>query len=243
MSESVVIGGRAETQPRRRRGAATRGLILETALALFNEKGASKVTTNEIASAAGISPGNLYYHFRNKEEIIQGLFPQIAAGIAAPMDYPKGQPISANRMARDYVKAIEVLWAYRFFFADMIGMARRDPELEGKIRELQDGTVAALDQMHRDLIRQGAMQQLSEERIHFLSVNTFLIWFSWVSFMDTSDAPMTERSVRLHDGARACLHAIDAYLREDYRAEVHAELDALIEVQTKARPSEDERAS
>lgn len=52
----------------------TRDRILEKALILFNEKGTAAVTTNHIASAMGISPGNLYYHFRNREEIIQNIF-------------------------------------------------------------------------------------------------------------------------------------------------------------------------
>jgi len=44
-----------------------RDLILTMALKLFNEQGSHKVTTNHIAKAMGINPGNLYYHFKNKE--------------------------------------------------------------------------------------------------------------------------------------------------------------------------------
>ena len=48
--------------------------ILDAALALFNDSGTARISTNHIAAAAGISPGNLYYHFQNKEEIIRALF-------------------------------------------------------------------------------------------------------------------------------------------------------------------------
>ncbi|MFD1638217.1 TetR/AcrR family transcriptional regulator [Evansella tamaricis] len=49
----------------------TKDKITETAIELFNEHGTSQVSTNHIAEKMGISTGNLYYHFKNKEEIIR----------------------------------------------------------------------------------------------------------------------------------------------------------------------------
>lgn len=66
----------AENQERRRARRQPRGLlreeeILAAAGALFAEVGYDKVTTNLIATRAGVSPGSLYQFFSNKEAIAQ----------------------------------------------------------------------------------------------------------------------------------------------------------------------------
>jgi len=43
--------------------------ILETARELFNQNNTQTATTNHIAKAMGISPGNLHYHYKNREEM------------------------------------------------------------------------------------------------------------------------------------------------------------------------------
>lgn len=54
----------------------TRERIVQNSLELFNQQGERSVSTNHIAAHMEISPGNLYYHFANKQEIIAVLFTQ-----------------------------------------------------------------------------------------------------------------------------------------------------------------------
>ena len=64
-----------------REEGGTRAKILDVCRTLFNERGPVEVTTAEIAQAAGISEGNLHYHFRRKTEIIVALFEEFRAAV------------------------------------------------------------------------------------------------------------------------------------------------------------------
>ena len=58
----------------------TKGKILETSIKLFNEKKASNVSTVQISAAMEISPGNLYYYYANKEEVIRCIWQEKMVG-------------------------------------------------------------------------------------------------------------------------------------------------------------------
>ncbi|MBL4787688.1 MAG: TetR/AcrR family transcriptional regulator [Kordiimonadaceae bacterium] len=66
-----------------RSSVGNRERIIAESLHLFNQHGAENVGCNKIAASLGISPGNLYYHFKNKEAIIQRLFDDIDADITS----------------------------------------------------------------------------------------------------------------------------------------------------------------
>jgi AcrR family transcriptional regulator len=64
----------------------TRDLILDVALVLFNEEGEPLVTSVDLANEMNISPGNLYYHFKGKEEVVEELYARFHAGLSYLMD-------------------------------------------------------------------------------------------------------------------------------------------------------------
>ncbi|WP_311445863.1 TetR/AcrR family transcriptional regulator [Frankia nepalensis] len=62
------------------KGAATRAVILETALASFRDRGYDRTTMRQVAEAAGVSLGNAYYYFGSKEELVQEFYAAIQVG-------------------------------------------------------------------------------------------------------------------------------------------------------------------
>lgn len=107
----------------------TKTKILDGALGLFNGKGAVAVSTNHIAEAAGISPGNLYYHFRNKEQIVRALFERIAVEWAGLYALPNDRSPAVSDMEAMLAGNFEIQWRYRFFFREITSLLQADPEL------------------------------------------------------------------------------------------------------------------
>ncbi|HUM91599.1 MAG TPA: TetR/AcrR family transcriptional regulator, partial [Candidatus Competibacter sp.] len=91
----------------------TRDRILQTSLQLFNECGEPRVTTNHIADELDISPGNLYYHFRNKDQIISLLFQQFEQRMEAALQVPERRVPDLEDMWLYLHLVFENIWEYR----------------------------------------------------------------------------------------------------------------------------------
>ena len=62
--------GRSSPDRRARRAVATREAILRAAAGVFRNRGFAETGMREIAAAADLSPGNLYYYFKSKADIL-----------------------------------------------------------------------------------------------------------------------------------------------------------------------------
>lgn len=110
----------------------TRDKIILESLRLFNEKGERQVTTNHIAAHLGISPGNLYYHFRNKEDIIQCIFEQYIEHMRESF-LPAQSSDPAEVFLQQYCDDVfDSVWRFRFFHSSMPGIVLRDKALHKK---------------------------------------------------------------------------------------------------------------
>ena len=127
----------------------TRERILDTSLRLFNEEGEAHTTTIDIAAELDISPGNLYYHFKGKDQIIAELFEQFRIALSQTLDAPPQRALHDNRERVEdqwyylYV-VLEDLYQYRFLYHNLDDLLRRYRQLARGFRRLIAHKRAAL---------------------------------------------------------------------------------------------------
>ncbi len=176
--------------------------ILATALRLFNESGTAAVSTNHIAEALGMSPGNLYYHFRNKEEIIRALFEQQFARADALYALPPDQlPTLAD--LKGFVRiTFEMSWDYRFMYRELIALLRRDDQLQRRWVEVRARGFAGFHELIGLFVSAGVLRSPgSPEAVQRLAELCWLISEFWLASVEVSgqavDAAQMEHGVAL----------------------------------------------
>ncbi|MDO8420739.1 MAG: TetR/AcrR family transcriptional regulator [Parvibaculum sp.] len=171
-----------------------RDRILELSLKLLNEEGAQAAGTTRIAQVLGISPGNLYYHFRNREAIVRGLFAGLEAEFRAMMVDDVVPPILPERFAAFYLRSFDVAWNYRFFFGGLHHLLRQDEELAASYRQLQAWAIDELEGIVRQLVKDGSMEKpRSKNGLRSLGLNTWIIWMNWIRFVQISGRDQVTR--------------------------------------------------
>jgi AcrR family transcriptional regulator len=111
--------------------------ILDVALKLFNDAGTGPISTNHIAAAAEISPGNLYYHFRNKEQIVQTLFERLFETYERVFVLPERGPPGLADLRHLVRLNFDLLWEYRFAYRELAALLGRDEILRERWLEVR----------------------------------------------------------------------------------------------------------
>ena len=164
-------------KPRRR----TRERILETALRLFNDFGEPNVTTTVIADEMNISPGNLYYHFNNKDAIVNALFADYERDMTRLLGAPEQRPHEVEDIWLFLHLLFETIWKFRFFYRDINDLLMRNRLVETHFQRLLAAKQATAATLCRGLAAAGVLNATAAE-IPALATNMTLVASFWLSY-------------------------------------------------------------
>jgi AcrR family transcriptional regulator len=163
------------------RSARTRERILRVSLDLFNDQGETNVTTGHIADELNISPGNLYYHFSNKDEIIAHLFDDFEKRI----DIAPGEITDAASAMEDlwlYLHMMfERIWQYRFLYRNLDDLLARNEKLRSHFNIIIGHKRDAVRSMCDSLVAAKAMRA-NEREISALAENVLVVATYWLNY-------------------------------------------------------------
>ena len=162
----------------------TRDRILQTSLLMFNEQGERNVSTNHIAAALGISPGNLYYHFSNKAGIIFDLFSTYRDIVGNSMVLPVDRPLTFDDKVYYFEIIFQNMWNYRFLHRDLEHLLKESETLRKEYFEFSSATVALGKTIVKGMVDSGLVIA-SDDEIDALMLNLWVILTSWASFLQS----------------------------------------------------------
>jgi AcrR family transcriptional regulator len=176
-------------------------------LRLFNEIGEPNVTTTTIAEEMEISPGNLYYHFRNKDDIINSIFAQFEQAIDKRLRFPEDHRPTIDEMWSYLAYMTDFLWTYRFLYRDLNDLLARNRTLETHFKRIITHKVNFAKQFCEQLISDGEMAAAPAE-IDVIATNIGVIATYWLSYQFV----MNPRKYNDQDAIRAELHQASLHI-------------------------------
>jgi len=204
----------------------TRDRILELSLRLFNEFGEPSTTTSMIADEMKISPGNLYYHFRNKEDIVNSLFTEFEVEINRMLTVPETRRPNLEDVWLYLHHMFELAWRYRFFYRDLSDLLSRNRTLELHFKKILAHEINIARGLCDGLREQNELEA-DQRAIEALATNIVVVATYWLSYEYVRNPRHYAEQQMMADAlARGCyqvLSLVGPYLR-GHSAEMYRQL-------------------
>jgi AcrR family transcriptional regulator len=213
----------AKKAPRR-----TAERIAEVSLALFNRFGEPNVSTTLISAELGISPGNLYYHYPAKDELINTLFDRYETALNELLNASDG--VHNVEDAWFFMHTLfELIWQYRFLYRDLNDLLSKNRRLEMHFQAVLKNKTRAVNTLLDGMRHAGAMQldasQLEATATSMVVVLTYWLNFEYVRNPRHALEPANAQAALLR-GAQHVLSLLMPYLQADQRAHLQALMGA-----------------
>jgi AcrR family transcriptional regulator len=205
------------TQTKKPRRTAER--ILEVTLELFNRFGEPNVSTTLISAELGISPGNLYYHYPAKEELINRLFDRYERALNDLLR-AADDVVNVEDAWLFFHMLFELIWQYRFLYRDLNDLLSKNRRLETHfqfvLKNKSKAVQAVLDGLQRGNALQIELRDVEPVATAMVVVLTY--WLSFEYVRDPRRALEPESAgAALMRGAFHVLSLLQPYLASDQR--------------------------
>ncbi len=164
--------------PKKPRRTAER--ILEVTLELFNRYGEPNVSTTLISAELGISPGNLYYHYPAKDELINALFDRYERALAEILQAADGVQNVEDAWLFFHM-LFELVWGYRFLYRDLNDLLSKNRRLETHFQFVLKNKTRAMHALLDGLSRAGAVRLTGAEAAPLATSMVVLVTY-WLSY-------------------------------------------------------------
>ncbi|MBS0555923.1 MAG: TetR/AcrR family transcriptional regulator [Proteobacteria bacterium] len=198
----------------------TRERILDTSLAMFNAQGEPNVTTNHIADELGISPGNLYYHYRNKDDIVERLFARYEARMDAALSVPEGRLPNLEDIWLQLHLVFECMWEYRFLYRDLVDILARNRKLRQRFARILNRASRSAEAVLTGLARAQILRATHDE-IHATAENVLLLTTFWLNYHAVRGSNPEPMQQDLSHGIYQVMLLIAPFLRDAERAHLN----------------------
>jgi len=192
----------------------TRDKIIQASIVLFNKQGERSVTTNHIAAHLAISPGNLYYHFRNKEDIILSIYEEYARSLlleTLPQVSTDVKPLDSLILYMDSV--FQTTMKFRFFYSNLPVLLDKNPNLREKYVEVQQSISERVSQLLVSLRSANIINFADDELADIVSILRLINTF-WVSFHQTQTIDNEVNDSVFYQGVLKILVILRPYTNE-----------------------------
>lgn len=171
--------------------------IIDSALRLFNEQGTKAVSTNHIAAAAGISPGNLYYHFRNKEAIIRAIFEQMDAyGMEQYLGiFTDLQSGTLEAIEQTFVMIQKFNWRYRFFKRELTALIMGDKLLKESFHQTHRKMLEVIRKSNDDAVAVGTLKAMSDKEMALFTEEIWLVALFWLNYLEVGGETIDDKTI------------------------------------------------
>ena len=202
--------------------------ILGVTLELFNRFGEPNVSTTLISSELNISPGNLYYHFPAKDELVNALFTRYEDALNELLSAAPG--VNDIEDAWFFMHSLfELVWQYRFLYRDLNDLLSKNRRLEAQIKDgLLHKTTAfrtVLDSLEHEGILNITVSEREATATHMVVMLTW--WLSYEYVRDPRHALEPESAqASLLRGAKHVLSLLSPFAAGENKAHLQALLAA-----------------